>query len=74
MEDKKVLHDILRWASIGKIVNILARQLDIPPVEALRRFYLSETRRRLADRSTGLYLYGNLYIVDEYLRETGEKI
>lgn len=54
---------------IGQIAAELATRLDIAPVRALELFYASETCADLHDKSTGLYLYGNLYIVDEFMRE-----
>lgn len=56
---------------IGMIAAELSRRLHIPPSEALHRFYESDTCADLHDKRTGLYLYGNLYIVNEFLRETG---
>lgn len=35
-------------------------------------FYESQTCADLHDRSTGLYLYGDLYVADEYMREIGK--
>ncbi len=32
-------------------------------------FYERQTCADLHDRSTGLYLYGDLYVADEYMRE-----
>ena len=32
-------------------------------------FYESKTCEDLHDKSTGLYLYGNLYVADEFMRE-----
>ena len=47
----------------------LSRRLDITPTEALKRFYDSQTCADLHNRNTGLYLYGDLYVADEYMRE-----
>lgn len=54
---------------IGIIVAEVAKRLDIAPVHALQLFYESKTCADLHDKRTGLYLYGNLYIVDEFIRE-----
>ena len=56
---------------IGIISAELAKRLDIAPVRALQLFYESKT---CADKTTGLYLYGNLYIADEFMREYENKI
>lgn len=60
---------ILRSARIGLIVCEIAQRLGIPAMEAMRRFYQSSTCRAFRDRSTGLYLQGDLYIVAEFLSE-----
>lgn len=56
---------------IGSISMELAKRLDIEPVKALQLFYESKTCEDLHDKSTGLYLYSDLYIADEYMRERG---
>ena len=52
---------------------ILSRRLDTEPLSALKMFYESRTCAQLHDRSTGLYLYGDPYVADEYLRECQSK-
>lgn len=54
---------------IGQITAELAMRLNIAPERALELFYASKTCEDLHDKSTGLYLYGNLYIADEFMRE-----
>jgi hypothetical protein len=54
---------------IGAIAILLAKQLNITNVQALKLFYESETCAKLHDKSTGLYLYGDLYVVDEFMFE-----
>ena len=54
---------------IGAIAMELAKRLNIEPVKALQLFYESQTCADLHNKATGLYLYGDLYIVDEYLQE-----
>lgn len=68
-EEKKKVRDIIRWQRIGCIVVKLSETLDISLKAALDLFYNSKTCRRFHDESTGLYLYGDLYIVDELIRE-----
>ena len=70
----KSIKDILRWGRIGAISCHIARQLSIPPLEALKEFYRSHTCELFHDRSTGIYLYGDLYIADSYLIERAEKL
>ena len=54
---------------IGAISVELAKRLNIEPVKALQMFYESKTCEDLHDKSTGLYLYGDLYVADEFMRE-----
>jgi len=66
-----ILQEIIMSNRIGIISAELAERLNIEPAKALELFYESQTCADLHDRSTGLYLYGNLYIADEYMREKG---
>lgn len=73
-EQKKNVRDIIRWQQIGCIVVALARKMQITEKQALDLFYRSNTSRRLHDRTTGLYLMSDLYILDDILREFNYKI
>ena len=64
-----IIQEIIMSNRIGAISILLAKKLGIENIKALKLFYESETCRKLHDKSTGLYLYGDLYIVDEYLLE-----
>ena len=68
-----VVQEIIMSNRIGAISVELARQLDITPIRALQLFYESETCAYLHNKSTGLYLYGDLYVVDEFIREMQDK-
>ncbi len=61
--------NILLGGRIGIIAHAIAGKLGVDGLRALDLFYESETCRRLHDKATGLYLYGDLYIVEEFLRE-----
>ena len=63
------IQEIIMSYRIGIIAAELAKRLDISPVRALQLFYESRTCADLHDKRTGLYLYGNLYIADEFMRE-----
>lgn len=63
------IQEIIMSYRIGIIAAELAKRLDISPVRALHLFYESQTCADLHDKRTGLYLYGNLYIADESMRE-----
>jgi len=67
--EHKQVRDIIRWQRIGCIVVKIARQCNIPSTLALDLFYRSQTCRRFHNEDTGLYLFGDNYIVDEFLRE-----
>ena len=63
------IQEIILSNRIGIIAAELSKRLDISPAKALQLFYESKTRADLHDKETGLYLFGNLYIVDEVLLE-----
>ena len=54
-------------------INPLLGILDITPETAFELFYESETCRRLHKPETKLYLFGDLFIVDEVVRELQNK-
>ena len=63
------IQEIIMSNRIGAISVELAKRLDIEPAKALQLFYESNTCADLHNKATGLYLYGDLYIVDEFMRE-----
>ena len=64
-----VIQEIIMSNHIGAISVELSKRLNIEPVKALQLFYESQTCADLHDKSTGLYLYGDLYVADEFMRE-----
>lgn len=66
-----VIQEIIMSNRIGAIAEELSKRLNIEPVKALQLFYESQTCANLHDKSTGLYLYGDLYVADEFMREKG---
>ena len=68
-----VIQEIIMSNRIGAISVELAKQLDVTPIRALQLFYESATCAHLHNKSTGLYLYGDLYIAEEFLREMQDK-
>ena len=68
-----VIQEIIMSNRIGAISVELAKQLDVTPIRALQLFYESDTCAHLHNKSTGLYLYGDLYIAEEFLREMQDK-
>ena len=64
-----VIQEVIMSNRIGAISVELAKRLDIAPARALQLFYESKTCADLHNKASGLYLYGDLYIVDEVIRE-----
>ena len=64
-----IVQEILMSNRIGAIGMLLSKRLDIEPLRALKLFYESQTCADLHDKSTGLYLYGDPYVADEFMRE-----
>ena len=64
-----VMQEIMMSNRIGAIATLLAKRLDIEPLRALKLFYESKTCAALHDRETGLYLYSDPYVADEFMRE-----
>ena len=64
-----VVQEIIMSNRIGAIAVILSARLGITDIQALKLFYESQTCANLHDKSTGLYLYGDYYVADEYMRE-----
>ena len=70
-EQHRKVCNIIRWQRIGCIVVKISETLDVSLKEALDLFYRSETCRRFHDEETGLYLQGNLYVLNDFLAEIG---
>ena len=70
-EQHRKVRNIIRWQRIGCIVVKISETLDVSLKEALDMFYKSETCRRFHDEETGLYLQGNLYVLNDFLAEIG---
>ena len=68
-EQHRKVRNIIRWQRIGCIVVKISETLDVSLKEAHDMFYRSETCRRFHDEETGLYLQGNLYVLNDFLAE-----
>lgn len=64
-----IVQEIILSNRIGAIAVEIAKRLNIEPIKALQMFYESETCAALHDKSTKLYLYGDLYVADEFMLE-----
>lgn len=69
-----IIQEIILCNRIGAISVELAKRLHVEPLEALQAFYESRTCADLHDKSTGLYLYGDRYVADEYMLEKAGKL
>ena len=70
-EQHRKVRNIIRWQRIGCIVVKISETMNISLKEALDLFYKSETCRRFHDEETGLYLQGNMYVLNDFLAEIG---
>lgn len=64
-----VIQEIIMSNRIGAISVELSKRLDIEPIKALELFYESKTCANLHNKATGLYLYSDLYIADDFIAE-----
>ena len=72
-DQQRKVRNIIRWQRIGCIVVKISGSLDVSLREALDMFYKSETCRRFHDEETGLYLQGNLYVLNDFLTEISKQ-
>lgn len=68
-----IIQEIIMSNRIGAISMEIAKRLNIEPIKALQLFFESETCAALHDKSTQLYLYGDLYVADEFMLERERK-
>lgn len=73
-EQHRKVRNIIRWQRIGCIVVKISETLNVSLKDALDLFYRSETCRRFHDEETGLYLQGNLYVLNDFLAEIGSPV
>ena len=64
-----VIQEIIMSNRIGAISVELSKRLDIEPIKALELFYESKTCANLHNKATGLYLFSDLYIADDFIVE-----
>ena len=73
-EQHRKVRNIIRWQRIGCIVVKISETLNVSLKEALDLFYRSETCSRFHDEETGLYLQGNLYVLNDFLAEISKPV
>ena len=64
-----IIQEIIMSNRIGAVAVLLSKMLNVDSLRALKMFYESKTCEHLHDKSTGLYLYGDLYVADEFILE-----
>ena len=64
-----MLSKLNMWNKIGRIIALLSDRLNVDVAKATDLFYRSRTCKELHDESTGLYLMGDRYILDNILSE-----
>ena len=64
-----IVQEIILSNRVGAIAELLSEKLGIEPLRALKLFYESDTCCRLHDRDSGLYLYSDPYVADEFMLE-----
>lgn len=65
-----IIQEIIMSNRIGRIAAEIAERMNIKPSKALEIFYASKTCADFHNRETGLYLYSELYVADEFIRES----
>lgn len=64
---------LLLPGKVSRVVQIYAHEYNLPLLEALKRFYLSDTYKRLADESTKLWHYGAVALYQEFMDELRQR-
>ncbi|WP_407441983.1 hypothetical protein [Fibrobacter sp.] len=65
MSKQKMLAEFIT----GDIISYIMEDQNLPLIEAMRRFYASETFAKLVDSETGLYLESSPYVYDIFKAE-----
>lgn len=64
-----MLNELNMWNKIGRLIAMLAKERGMTLSEATEAFYSSKFNKDLHDESTGLYLFGDLYLLPILLEE-----
>lgn len=57
------------WNKIGRIVSLIASDMNISSEQALDMFYRSRTNQLMRDPIVKLYTFGDRYLADEVMME-----
>lgn len=64
-----MLSKLNMWNKVGRIIALLSDRLNVDVAKATDIFYRSRTCKELHDESTGLYLMGDRYVLDNLITE-----
>lgn len=64
---------LLLPGKVSRMVQIYSHEYNVPIIEALKRFYLSDTYKKLADETTKLWHYGAVALYQEFMDELKNK-
>lgn len=64
-----MLSPLLMWNKIGRIVSLIASDMNISSEQALDMFYRSRTNQLMRDPVVKLYTFGDRYLADEVMME-----
>ena len=64
-----MLSPLLMWNKIGRIVSLIAADMNISSEQALDMFYRSRTNQLMRDPIVKLYTFGDRYLADEVMME-----
>lgn len=64
-----MLSPLLMWNKIGRIVSLIASDMNISSEQALDMFYRSRTNQLMRDPNVKLYTFSDRYLADEVIME-----
>ncbi len=64
-----MLSPLLMWNKIGRIVSLIASDMNISSEQALDMFYRSRTNQLMRDPNVKLYTFSDRYLADEVMME-----
>lgn len=64
---------LLLPSKVSRVAQIFAHEHHVTLIEAMRRFYHSDTYKRLADETTKLWHYGPVALYQEFTDELKQK-
>lgn len=67
------MRDEVLWRKIARIIELIAKTLDIDDERAMNLFYNSRTFSLLNNPESGLQLMSDSYILEDFSRELQEQ-